>query len=213
MSRSRLAALALSVLVAVQPAAAWASGDCASQVQQAEEQSRTQYINGMSGLARNNFSQREGSYTQLACLDKFMQGNMDTLFRPPQLSGLLSQVLSFACQQAQQALQGALGNATNLQGLIGSMSGGGINIQGLLGSIGGGGLNMGSIAGGGGIVNLSQTLGGAANLAGGLMGGGSQIGGGMGGIGGILGSVMGGGSRNATPNYLGGSINQLLKAP
>ena len=178
MSRSRLAALALAALVALHPAAASAAGDCASQVQQAEEQARTQYINGMSGLANNNFSQRQGSYTQLACLDKFMQGNMDTLFRPPQLSGLLNQVLSFACQQAKQALGGALGNATNLQSLIGSMSGGGLNLQGLVGSMAGGGVNLGSIAGGGagGIVNLSSMLGGGGTNLGGIMGGsGSNI--------------------------------------
>lgn len=206
MIRRHVAGLGLAVLLAFQPALARASGDCASQVQQAEEQSRTQYINGMSGLANNNFSQRPNSYSQMACLDKFMQGNMDTLFRPPQLSGLLSQVMSFACQQAKQAMGGAMGNATNLQGLIGSLAGGGINIQGLIGSMAGGGLNMSSIAGGGGIVNLSQTLGMATSLAGGISGGGGM--GGMGGIGGLVGGFSGGSTGS---NVLGGSLNQLLR--
>jgi hypothetical protein len=208
MVRSRFAGFALAALVAFHPVAAFADGDCASQVQQAEEQSRTQYINGMSGLANNNFSQRQGSYSQLACLDKFMQGNMDTLFRPPQLSGLLSQVLSFACEKAKSSMGGALGNATNLQGLIGSMAGGGINIQGLIGSMAGGGLNMGSIAGGGGIVNLSQTLGMATSLGGGIAGGG-----GSGGLGGIIGGLTGGSSWSGGSGggAIGGTLNQLLK--
>jgi hypothetical protein len=207
MSRSRLAAVAFAAMLAAHPAAAQSSGDCASQIQQVEEQSRTQYINGMSSLARNNFSQRQGSYTQMACLDKFMQGNMDTFFRPPQLSGLLSQVMSFACQQAQQAMGGAMGNATNLQGLIGSLAGGGINIQGLIGSLAGGGLSMGGMGGGGGgIVNLSQTLGGATSLAGGLMGAG-----GGGGLGSMIGGGMGGGMGGGGGNFLGGTINQLLR--
>jgi len=203
MIRRRIAGLGLAVLLAFQPALAFADGDCASQVQQAEEQARTQYINGMSGLANNNFSQRPSSYSQMACLDKFMQGNMDTLFRPPQLSSLLSQVLGFACQQAKQAMGGSMGNATNLQGLIGSMAGGGVNIQGLIGSMAGGGLNMGAIAGGGGIVNLSQSLGMATSLGGGISGGGA------GGLGGLIGGLTGGGGGGG--NVLGGSLNQLLR--
>ncbi len=135
----------------MQPALASAQ-DCASQVQSAEEQSRQMFIQGMAGLANNNFSQRPGTFSSMACLDKFMKGNMDTLFKPPQLNDLLGQVLNFACQQAKQSMSGALGG--------GGM--GGLNLQSIIGSLSGG-LNIPGGGGGGGLMNLSSMLGGGAS--------------------------------------------------
>jgi len=143
--------IALVATLAVAPAAARAQ-DCSSQVQSAEESARQQYIQGMAGLANNNFSQRPGSFSSMACLDKFMQGNMDTLFRPPQLNDLLGQVLNFACQQAKQAVSGALGG--------GGM--GGLNLQSMLGSLSGG-INIPGASGGANLMNLSSMLGGGAS--------------------------------------------------
>jgi len=148
--RNRFLSMALAAAFFVQPVLASAQ-ECASEVQQAEEQARQLYINGMSGLANNSFSSRPGTFSSMACLDKFMQGGMDIFFRPPQLNDLLGQVLNFACQQAQQALSGAGGGGgTNLQSLIGSMSGG---------------LNVLGAGGGAQTVNLSQVLGTAASAA------------------------------------------------
>ena len=146
--RRKLAAAFLSVMIAVTPAMAQ---DCSSSVQSAEEQARQMFINGMAGLANNSFSQRPGTFSSMACLDKFMSGGMDIMFRPPQLNDLLGQVLSFACQQAKQALTGATGGA-------------GLNLQSLIGSLSGGGINLGALGGASQIVNLSSMLGGSSSV-------------------------------------------------
>ena len=86
-------------------------------------QSQTSYLNGMSGLASNSFSSRPGTYASAGCLDKFMKGQMDVMFKPPALTDLLGLVLNFACQQATQAISGAA-SGTNLSSLIGPLSGG-----------------------------------------------------------------------------------------
>ncbi len=166
MARNRLVSLALAAALALQPALASAQ-DCASQVQSAEEQARQQFIQGMAGLANNNFSLRPGTMSSMACLDKFMSGNMDTLFRPPQLNDLLGQVLNFACQKATQAMSSSgmgAGGATNLQSIIGSLSGG-LNIPGMGGGGGGGLMNLSSMLGaGGGGGGFSSGTGSIGNL-------------------------------------------------
>lgn len=138
--RKHAIAAAVSLVMALQPVASMAQ-ECFPEVQSATDTVRQQYIQGMSGLANNNFSQRPGTMTSMACLDKFMQGSMDIFFKPPQLNDLLSQVLNFACQQAKQAIGNAIGGA-----------GGGSNVSNLLnGLVGGlgGGANLGQSLGGG----------------------------------------------------------------
>ncbi len=120
--------------------------ECSTDIQSAMDQSRMNYVNGMNGMASNNFSSRPGTYSNIACLDKFMQGNMDLFFKPPQLTDLLGMVLNFACQQAKQALGGGggSGGSTNLGQLIGSLAGG---------------LNVPGGSGGSQTVNLNTVLG------------------------------------------------------
>lgn len=140
----RVVAAVLAINLAVAPALAQ---DCSTDVQSAQESARQTYIQGMTGLAGSNFSNRPGTFSSLGCLDKFMQGNMDVFFRPPQLNDLLGMVLNFACQQLQQKV-GAAGGA-----------GGGIgNLTSLLGGLAGG-LNVPSAGGGSSLVNLNQVLG------------------------------------------------------
>lgn len=146
--KKHVIAASVAALLALHPVAASAQ-ECLPEVQSATDNVRQQFIQGMSGLASNNFSQRPGTMSSMACLDKFMQGSMDIFFKPPQLNDLLSQVLNFACQQAKQAI----GNATG---------GGGSNVSGLLNGL------VGGLSGGGGGSNLSQALGG------GYSGGGAQ---------------------------------------
>lgn len=146
--KKHVVAAALSLVLALQPAALLAQ-ECLPEVQSATDTVRQTYIQGMSGLANNNFSQRPGTMSSMACLDKFMQGSMDIFFKPPQLNDLLSQVLNFACQKATQAVSNAVGG------------GGGGNVQGLLNGL------VGGLSGGG--SNLGQALGG------GYSGGGTQV--------------------------------------
>lgn len=147
--KKRIIVASVSALLAFHPIAASAQ-ECLPEVQQATEGVRQTFIQGMSGLASNNFSQRPGTMSSMACLDKFMQGSMDIFFKPPQLNDLLSQVLNFACQQAKQAIGNAVGG------------GGGSNVSGLLSGL------VGGLSGGGGGSNLGQALGG------GYSGGGAQ---------------------------------------
>lgn len=119
--------------------------ECSTDIQSAMDQSRMNYVSGMNGMASNNFSSRPGTYSNIACLDKFMQGNMDLFFKPPQLTDLLGMVLNFACQQAKQAIGGgASGGSTNLGSLIGALAGG---------------LNVPGSNGGSQTVNLNSVLG------------------------------------------------------
>ena len=146
------------------------ANECSSDVQSAMDQSRMTYVNGMNGLASNNFSSRPGTYSIIACLDKFMKGSMDIFFKPPQLTDLLGQVLNFACQQAKQAMSGGGGGgSTNLGSLIGSLAGG---------------LSVPGSNGGSQTINLNQVLG-------------AVMGGGGGGLGGGGGSNWGGGSTSS----------------
>lgn len=124
------------------------SAGCDADVQSAIESKRNSYVNGMSGLANNNNSLRPGSYSQMSCLDNFMQGNMDIFFRPPKLDDLLQTALSFACQ--------AIGDA---------MSGGGPGGQGgqsqmldLMKTFAGGGLNVPTQGGGSQLVNMQDFM-------------------------------------------------------
>lgn len=94
------------LLVATLVAPVANAAECAVDVANAQEQARNQYVNGMSGLANNNYSMRPGSYSSMACLDGFMQGDMDIFFRPPALDDLLQQALSFACEQIAGAMEG-----------------------------------------------------------------------------------------------------------
>lgn len=133
----RAAAAAYVLLAACAPASA--GDDCSTQVSGAQDTGRQAFIQGMAGLASNNFSGRPGSFTSMACLDKFMQGNMDIMFKPPDLSTLLGQVMNFACQSASSgATSSGAGNLGNLTSLIGSLSGG-------LNTSGGGSMNLGSL--------------------------------------------------------------------
>lgn len=129
MMRKRLVPVALAVFLAASPALAQ---DCAVDVQQAQDSARKMYIDGMGGLASNNFSQRPGTFSKMGCLDKFMQGNMDVFFKPPQLQDLLQQALSFACEQVQQAIGGALGGAGGSGADLGALASlaGGLNVPG-----------------------------------------------------------------------------------
>lgn len=141
------------------------ANECSTDIQSAMDQSRMTYVNGMNGLASNNFSSRPGTYSNIACLDKFMKGGMDIFFKPPQLTDLLGQVLNFACQQAKQALSGGgSGGSTNLGQLIGSLAGG---------------LSIPGSSGGSQTVNLNQVLGAVFSKSGSSsLGGGSSYGGG-----------------------------------
>lgn len=137
-----LAAATLALSIAVSSIAH--ANECSSDIQSAMDQSRMTYVNGMNGLASNNFSSRPGTYSNIACLDKFMKGSMDIFFKPPQLTDLLGQVLNFACQQAKQAMSGGGGGSTNLGSLIGSLAGG---------------LSVPGSNGGSQTINLNQVLG------------------------------------------------------
>ncbi len=136
--------IAASLALSIALSSAVHANECSSDIQSAMDQSRMTYVNGMNGLASNNFSSRPGTYSNIACLDKFMKGSMDIFFKPPQLTDLLGQVLNFACQQAKQALSGAGGGSTNLGSLIGSLAGG---------------LNVPGSNGGSQTINLNQVLG------------------------------------------------------
>lgn len=115
-------------LVAVMATSLVQAAECDPDVESTLDQMREQYINGMSGLANNNASMRPGSYSQMSCLDSFMQGDMDIFFRPPKLDDLLQQALSFACEQIAGALEGGGPGGQGGQGqvldLMKSFSGG-----------------------------------------------------------------------------------------
>mgnify|MGYP001209317712 CR=1 FL=1 len=101
--------------------------ECDINIANAVEAQRQEYINGMTGLATNNYSGRPGTYSSMACLDKFMQGDMDIFFRPPALDDLLQQALSFACEQIADAITGSEaggGGQEQVLALLQSMSGG-----------------------------------------------------------------------------------------
>ena len=135
--------MVLSVALAASVTVVQAS-DCEVSVSNAMEQLRTDYVNGMSGLASNNYSSRPGSYSSMACLDQFMQGEMDIFFRPPDLDSLLQQVLSFACDQIASAIQGG-----------GSSGGGSGELLALMKEFSGG-LNVPSASGGSMQVNMAD---------------------------------------------------------
>ncbi len=142
-------AAVVATLVAMLAAGpAMAGDDCTSAVSNAQDQGRQAFIQGMAGLASNNFSTRPGSFSSMACLDKFMQGNMDIMFKPPSLNDLLGQVMNFACQAASSATgsSNAMGNLGSLTSLIGSLSGG-LNLGGMTGGSSGT-TNLGSLMGG-----------------------------------------------------------------
>ncbi len=135
-SHLRAATRAASLLVAASLCCvpALAGNDCSSSVSSAQDSGRQTFINGMAGLASNNFSNRPASFSSMACLDKFMQGNMDIMFKPPSLNDLLGQVMNFACQAA--TTSSTSGSMPNISSLIGSLSGG-LNMGGSSGSTGG----------------------------------------------------------------------------
>ena len=136
---ARRAAAALLTLLSCTPAVA--GDDCSSSVSGAQDNGRQSFIQGMAGLASNNFSGRPGSFTSMACLDKFMQGNMDIMFKPPDINTLLGQVMNFACQSgSSQSMGSGASGLGSLTSLIGSLSGG-LNMNG-------GGLNLGSLMSG-----------------------------------------------------------------
>jgi hypothetical protein len=101
MRKTVLVALAAALAVSA-PAAAFAAA-CDTEIEQATEQQRKQYVEGMSGVANSNFSTRPGSFSQIGCLDKFMKGDMDIFFRPPTLDSLLEKAVSFACEKITSA--------------------------------------------------------------------------------------------------------------
>ena len=140
--------VAYAVVAALLAASSASAQDCSGTVQSAQNAARTAYVTGMSGLAQNNFSTRPGSFATMACLDKFMQGNMDIMFKPPTLTSLLGTVMNFACQAAATQLASAAGGSSP-------------NIGSLLGSLAGG-LNIGA---NGGSLNLSQVLVSALGIA------------------------------------------------
>lgn len=136
--------------------AAVSATECAVEFQQAEQAVRERYINGMSGLASSNFSTRPGTFSSMACLDKFMQGDMDIFFRPPDLDSLLQQALSFACETVMDAVQGGGGGgggSTDVLAMLKSM-GGGVKLPSSLGNgiklpaAGGSGIDIQSLFGG-----------------------------------------------------------------
>jgi hypothetical protein len=71
----------------------------------------------------------------MACLDKFMQGSQDIMFKPPSLTSLLGTVMNFACQQAATSTSGSSSAMPNIGQLLGSLSGG-LNLSGLTSSTG-----------------------------------------------------------------------------
>lgn len=142
--------VAVSLAVFLSCSSAMADGDCNSSVSSAQDAVRNVMIQGVSGLITNSFSSRPSSFTSMACLDKFMQGKMDIMFKPPSLSDLLGTVMNFACQSV------GSGN---------SFSSSGLNLSSLLGNLSGG-LNIG-----GSVFNLSGLFGnGSRNVNGGFRG-------------------------------------------
>lgn len=124
---NRLISRSIVVLAMLATTAVQAT-ECAVEVSNAQEQARNQYVNGMSGLANNNYSMRPGSYSSMACLDGFMQGDMDVFFRPPALDDLLQQALAFACEQISGAMEGGgpggQGGQAQVLDIMKSLSGG-----------------------------------------------------------------------------------------
>jgi len=127
--RRRFHSVLLAVAMAFSSSVAMAN-DCDASISNALEQSRSDYVNGIAGLASNNYSSRPGSYSSMACLDQFMQGEMDIFFRPPDLDSLLQQVLSFACDQIMDALQGGGGGSQGTGQMLALMKefSGGLNV-------------------------------------------------------------------------------------
>ena len=144
MMRIRALACTMSLLLGGGPALA---EYCAPEVEQAQERVRKQHVDGMTGVATQNFSSRPGTFGDMACLEGLMQGQMDILFRPPDLQSLLQEVVAFACEQIEQELAGALGGSGDL-GDFGSLTGGGLQIPG------GGSLSSGRSS----TVNLSRVM-------------------------------------------------------
>lgn len=80
--------------------------ECSPDVKSAIEGHRKTYVDGMAGVASSNFSSRPGTFSNMACLDQFMKGDLDIFFKPVSLDTLLSQVMSFACEKFEETIGG-----------------------------------------------------------------------------------------------------------
>lgn len=139
----RAVVVTASILASATPAAAMY---CSNEVSQAQERVRQEHVSGMTDLASQNFSARPGAFGDMACLESLMQGQMDILFRPPDLQSLLQEVVAFACEALEDAVGDALGGVGDLTD-FGSLTGGGLVIPTGSGGAGDAG-RFGSLFGG-----------------------------------------------------------------
>lgn len=146
MNTSRAGRATAVALVAATLSASPAAGMyCSTEVENAQERVRQEHVSGMTDLASQNFSARPGTFGDMACLEGLMQGQMDLLFRPPDLQSLLQQVVSFACDALEDAVGDALGGVGDLSD-FGSLTGGGLKLP------------VGAGGGGGGTANRFGTM-------------------------------------------------------
>ncbi|WP_174501873.1 hypothetical protein [Acidiphilium sp. C61] len=86
------------------------TGDCWAPVQQHLAAAEQQSIANGSMLASQNFQflPHGQTFSQASCLSNLLSGSLDTLFTPPNLSGIVSAVVSKACSIATNYEQQAI---------------------------------------------------------------------------------------------------------
>ena len=66
-------------------------------------QQRANYIDGITSLAEQNYSRRNGPFSSLTCLDNLMmQGGVDIFFQPPSLEALIGKIENLVCERSSE---------------------------------------------------------------------------------------------------------------